>query len=80
MLRSTFNTILTYLSVTGRAAAGGHIKRGTLYADFADFVTDFADGDRAGTILGVNVERKASLANGKMEYYDDIVPTLLCSN
>jgi len=56
----------------------GELKRGELYLDAAN-LSGFADGQLIGNICSLPVYRKASLADGKYEYYDDN-GNLLASN
>lgn len=45
--------------------------RGRIDMDSADLVLYKADGQLAGSFLGIPIYRKASLANGIYEYDDD---------
>jgi len=46
------------------------LLRGHFRIDAAS-ISGVTDGDRIGMILGLSVERKASLGDGKYQYYDD---------
>lgn len=53
--------------------------RGKVYMDSVDLDLYKAEGQLVGTAFGLPVYRKAALANGKYQYYDE-AGTLLVSN
>ena len=53
--------------------------RGKVYIDSADLVLYKAEGQLVGTAFSLPVYRKAALANGKYQYYDE-AGLLLASN
>jgi hypothetical protein len=69
MLRSSSVTIEDFIRKTVRPTVP-HVLRGKIYCDFAELSTK-TDGDRVGTISGLDVRRKASLDDGQVQYYDD---------
>ena len=59
--------------------ANSQTPRGKVYMDSAWLVLYKADGVLVGSALGLPVYRKAALANGKYQYYDEAA-NLLASN
>jgi hypothetical protein len=78
MTRGDMNTIMAYMKDHVWPAENaldhrGHL-RGYLLMDAANFVTNgynYADLQRVGTVMGVDIHRSAALADGHMDYYDD---------
>jgi hypothetical protein len=78
-LRSDF-TNLEDMMKAGKVSLGlGALPRGKIYVDSAN-VSDFADGELVGNILGIPVYRKAALADGKYEYFAEGNLVALLSN
>lgn len=80
-IRSRAEFVAAETIMRGTAKPALHeLKRGVLYIDAAN-ISGFADGQLIGTILGIPLKRKAALADGKYQYYDDAAtPNLLASN
>ena len=56
------------------------LVRGTIYVDAAN-ISDFANGELLGTILGIPLKRKSALADDIYQYYNDAAtPVLLATN
>lgn len=66
MLRADLNIPMD----SHRGVTGGFL-RGKAYMDSADLILNKADGQLVATAFSLPVYRKASLANGIYEYYDD---------
>jgi hypothetical protein len=49
----------------------GQLKRGYITFDSADAVSYKADGQLLDVVMGLKVNRLASLSNGKYAYYDE---------
>lgn len=49
----------------------GELKRGYIQMDSAEAASEKADGELLAVIMGLKVNRLASLANGKYAYYDE---------
>lgn len=68
MLRSTMSNIEGFMKTTRLTLA--HFTRGKIQIDFADTNIQFANGMRAGNILGIEVIQKDALNNGEINYED----------
>ena len=71
MLRTDLNIVMSALKHEDWPGLIGQKARGKIHMDSADLVLYKADGQLVGTALSIPVHRKASLANGKYEYYDE---------
>ncbi len=69
MLRLTDVLIRDFMRGPSVKGTLKEIKRGTIYVDAAE-LSGKPDGEVVGSIFGMKVRRKASLANGIIEYYD----------
>lgn len=76
MLRTDRNILMA--AGLGKVA-NSQTPRGKIYMDSADLVLYEADGVLVETALSIPVYRKASLNNGKYQYYDE-AGNLLASN
>ena len=77
MLRSDRNVIEDYMrGVNGRSTLP-EMKRGKFYMDSADLAANKVDGQLCGSFLGIPIFRKAALADGVFQYYDDAGNLLL---
>ena len=77
MLRTDLNIIMDAARPT-LGVSVAHL-RGKAYLDSADLVLYKADGQLVGTAFSIPVYRKASLANGIYQYYDE-AGNLLATN
>jgi predicted GNAT superfamily acetyltransferase len=73
MLRDDLNI------VTAAVRALATRPRGKTYMDSVDLAAYKADGQLTGAVFGIPLYRKASLADGKYQYYNE-AGTLLASN
>lgn len=77
MLRTDRNIIEAYMRGTSGKSTLAHMFRGKFSMDSADLVTNKADGELVGTFLSLPIYRKAALANGIFDYYNDAGNALL---
>ena len=79
MLYNTDRSALAVILKSSTCKVNNQTMLGILHYDCANWVTYQADGEHVCDIHGVRCQRKASLANGKYQYYD-IHGNLVASN
>jgi len=75
MLRTDMNTIVAFLKDRVRPTVAG-MKRGYITMDAAGLVTwgfAYANLQRIGTFLGIDIIRLAALGDGYLNYYDTLL-------
>ena len=73
MLRSDRNIIMLQCLIPAGLfkPTNSQTPRGNIQMDSAHLGTYKADGQLVGTALGIPIYRKAALADGKYQYYDE---------
>lgn len=77
MLNTDIDILWAYWTSSSGRGTLADAKRGYILMDSADLVANKADGQLAGSFLGIPIKRSAALANGIFAYYDAAGNSLL---